>query len=240
LEEAVDELPGWESEVRELMGLVVAIAEGDLSVGESFQAAVGDGDSEDVAGQVLEDLVAGARVAAMNGPLLSPGRRRGLPHFQRFQPGAELGAKDGAQGVARHQKTGMPGGEPSALGGEPASGNQEMNVGVEEHRAGPGVEHGQDRQGASDPLRVPGQFLQSGHRRPHQQAVDGARMGLGQRAKGGGQGEAQQLVAGRQEPGLLFLQPSLGLLPVTFGAVSIGAGMMALARHASDPLRTTS
>jgi hypothetical protein len=50
LEEAGDELHGIEGTALGPSGPAVAIAESDLSVLEALQAAVGEGDAEEVAG----------------------------------------------------------------------------------------------------------------------------------------------------------------------------------------------
>jgi hypothetical protein len=53
LEEAVDELFSSESAERDQAGSIRAVAKGDLVVFEFYQAAVADGDTEDVGSQVL-------------------------------------------------------------------------------------------------------------------------------------------------------------------------------------------
>jgi len=72
VEEAVDEFLGWYTHVAELLGAVIAIPEGDLAVLEVLDPAVGDGDPEDVASQVVEDLGAGTGVLAVDDPGLPP------------------------------------------------------------------------------------------------------------------------------------------------------------------------
>jgi len=51
-----------------LLSLVVAVTKTDDAVDERFQAAVGDGDAEDVAGKIVEHPVATSRVLGMNDP----------------------------------------------------------------------------------------------------------------------------------------------------------------------------
>src|ERR1700674_2426225 len=53
-------------------------------------------------------------------------------------------------------------------------------------------------------------------------------MGCRQRPEGSRQGEGQQVIAYRQQTGLLLLQPSLRLLAVTFGAVPIPTRVIAV------------
>lgn len=52
LQETVQELFAANADVAELLGLIVAIAEGDLAVVEGFEPTIGDGDAQDVTRQV--------------------------------------------------------------------------------------------------------------------------------------------------------------------------------------------
>src|SRR5438876_5514239 len=72
LKEAVNELGGGQRDMADLLSLVVAVAKTDDVVVERFQAAVGDGDAENVAGQIVEHLVATSRVLGMNDPANLP------------------------------------------------------------------------------------------------------------------------------------------------------------------------
>jgi len=69
LEEAADELQGGQGDAAHLLAAVVTITEGDLAVAKRLQAAVGDGDAEDVAAQVLENLIATAGRLAVDHPV---------------------------------------------------------------------------------------------------------------------------------------------------------------------------
>lgn len=71
-EEAVEELLGWEAKVAGLAGRPIAIAEGDLAIVEGLESAVGKGDTEDVAGEVAQDVGAGAGGLGMDDPRLLP------------------------------------------------------------------------------------------------------------------------------------------------------------------------
>jgi hypothetical protein len=73
LEEALEKLDAGEGDPSKASGPIVPIAEGDLPVLDAFQTAVGDGDAEDVAAQVVEGSLAAAGVLTMH----DPGRR---PH----------------------------------------------------------------------------------------------------------------------------------------------------------------
>ena len=72
LEETADELVGRKGDVPNLLRAMVTVAETDLAVVEGFQAAVSDGDAEDVAAQIVEDFFTAPCRFAVNNPLLLP------------------------------------------------------------------------------------------------------------------------------------------------------------------------
>ena len=106
----------------ELLGAVIAITEGDLAVLEGLDPAVGDGDPEDIARQVLQDLGAGAGVLGVDDPGLAPhlsaDRVRQAPGLQGV---AHFGTEDDREGAHRSQERRVLRGEPTfALGREPS------------------------------------------------------------------------------------------------------------------------
>jgi hypothetical protein len=72
LEEALEKRDAGERDPANVLGPIVPVAEGNLPVLDSFQTAVGDGDAEDVAAQVVEDLLAAPGVLAVDDPRLRP------------------------------------------------------------------------------------------------------------------------------------------------------------------------
>jgi hypothetical protein len=68
LEKSVDKLGGGKPDVADLLGLVVTVAESHDAVVERLQAAVGNGDSENIAGEIVQHLVAAAGVLGVNNP----------------------------------------------------------------------------------------------------------------------------------------------------------------------------
>jgi hypothetical protein len=110
LQETVDELIGGESAEFELAGVGRAIAEGDLVVLKLDEAAVGEGDAEDVRGQVFEGRASIANRLAVHYPVLFPRKGRDLrPNRggdgggeRRFLEGVEeLGSKDPGESFHR-------------------------------------------------------------------------------------------------------------------------------------------
>ncbi len=72
LKKAVDKLGGGKVDAADLLGFVVTVSESDDSVVERFQAAIGDGDAENIAGEIVEHFVATAGVLGVNDPARFP------------------------------------------------------------------------------------------------------------------------------------------------------------------------
>ena len=72
LQESADELDARQRDMTDLMGFMIAIVESNEVLVDGFQAVVGDGDAEDVACQIVQDLFSAAGVLAMNDPVFLP------------------------------------------------------------------------------------------------------------------------------------------------------------------------
>ena len=72
LEKPADEVLSAKRDMTYLPAAVVAIPEADHAVVEGFQTAVGDGNAEDVAAEIIEDFFATASVLRVNDPFLLP------------------------------------------------------------------------------------------------------------------------------------------------------------------------
>ena len=72
LQEAMDELFGGERAQLELTGVRRPVAKGHLVVLQLDQAAVADGDSENIGGQVFQGRATIAHWFAVNDPILLP------------------------------------------------------------------------------------------------------------------------------------------------------------------------
>ena len=95
LEEPPKELDGRNSRALQLLATVVAEAEDDLAVFNAFDAAVGDGDAEDVSTKVIQDFFTRAGVLAVHHPRLVPDLRWSLVEQPRFfESGTHFGGKD--------------------------------------------------------------------------------------------------------------------------------------------------
>ena len=74
LEESPDEFDARQSDAPNFLRAVIAEAETDHAVVDGFKPAIGDGDAEHVASEVIENLVAAAGVLRMNDPVFLPDR----------------------------------------------------------------------------------------------------------------------------------------------------------------------
>ena len=67
-----NEFTGRKRDAAGLLGLVIAVAETDLTVVDGFDPAVGDGDAEYIAAEIVEDLFTTARMLSVNDPFFLP------------------------------------------------------------------------------------------------------------------------------------------------------------------------
>jgi hypothetical protein len=227
LEEAADELLGVEGAGPEGAGVGGAIAEGDLAVGQFEDAAVADGDAEDVGSQILQGVETIAHGLAMNDPILLPhcwgdkGEEIGLA-----QSVAELGAEDGGEGLDGKQEV-LSGGQPGlTIRGKAASGDEVVNVGVVAEVAPPGMEDADEADLPADEARVLGQVLEGGGRSAEEEVVEGFLVAANDVPELAGQGEGEEKVWGREQEVLLLLQPPLGLVVLALGTMPVAAGVI--------------
>src|SRR2546423_14959541 len=72
LEESLNELDSRQGDMSSDLGAIVTVTEGDLSISDGFQTAVGDRDAENITGQISENLIAGSGMLAVNHPFFLP------------------------------------------------------------------------------------------------------------------------------------------------------------------------
>ena len=137
----MDEFFGGEGAELDLAGIGRAVAKGDLVVFEFDQAAVADGDSEDVGSEILESSAAVADRFAMDDPVLFPDAGRDIVGEARFLQGVEeFGLEDSGEGFDREQEVRV-GRQPGAMiGCQPTRGDEIVNVGMIGQVASPGVQ----------------------------------------------------------------------------------------------------
>lgn len=179
LEESRDEFDSRQSDTANFLRAVIAVAESDHAVVDGFKPAVGDGDAEDVASEVLKDLIAASGMLGMNDPVFLPHRYGSVGEQPRpFQSGTEFRAEDDREGTVGNQEFRMFGAHPGlAVRCEAACGDQHVNVRVNQHGARPGVKDGENTGSCAQIPGIGREFLQGIGGGLHQQAVDFLRMG---------------------------------------------------------------
>ena len=160
LEEAVDELFGREGAERDLAGIGRAVAKGDLVVFEFYQAAVVDGDPEDVGSQVLEGSAAVADRFTVDDPILLPDGNRDIVGEVGFLESVmEFGPEDPGESLDWEQEM-MMGRQPGAvIGGQPTSGDEIVNVRMVGQVASPGVQDTDQAELSADKAGILSQML---------------------------------------------------------------------------------
>jgi hypothetical protein len=95
LKESAEEFDTRQGDALELLRAVVSIVEAHHAIGGRFDAAVGDGDAENVASQIVQNLVAAPGMLGADDPVFLPHRRGSFgeqPHL--LQSCAEFGPDD--------------------------------------------------------------------------------------------------------------------------------------------------
>ena len=202
------------------------VANEDGTVLDFQNSRIGDGDSEDVRGKVFEACFAGTDGLGVDVPVELPELGRdlieetGMLHFI-----AELGFKDDGESSDGEIKIG-PGGVPETVGGgEGATGDDVMDMGVILQGSPPGMKDSEEsREISADVMFIQGEFF------------DGLRGGLEQGRVShpliftdeaaqflrDGKGE-QEMVTGELTLDLLF-EPLPSLMVLTSGAMAISTG----------------
>jgi hypothetical protein len=196
LQETVKKFQPGEGEMADLSRLIVAIVKRDMAILDPFQAVVGKRNAEHVAAQILEDFVTGTGMLTMNHPRLLPDIGSDPVKKTGFvQSGSELAAKnqrEGANGDEKLRVFRLPPVLP--IDGKPTRRNEHVDVGMEKHRTGPGMQDRQYAESCTQKARVSGEFLQRGGGGFHQQAINDLGMRASQGSQRHRQGEGDQIV----------------------------------------------
>ena len=117
-----------------LPGAIIAVVETDLAVVDGLQTAVGDGDAEYVAAEIVDDLVTAPRMLTVNDPWFFPeGWRHDANQACLFQSRTEFRTEDHRQSPNGDKEVGVFGIDPSrAIGGKTSSRNEHVNVRMEQ------------------------------------------------------------------------------------------------------------
>ncbi|MFZ2444732.1 MAG: hypothetical protein WAW37_00100 [Syntrophobacteraceae bacterium] len=145
-----------------------------------------------------------------------------------LKPLAELGSKNSGKGLHRDEEL-FPGGKPSVVRGETATGDDVMDMGVIGKITPPCMENTDHGDAASNEFRVQGEFLQSFGRSLEEQIIDDIVIGPGKRSKPFGYGEGYKEVIFRKQQVKLFIEPKIGAVIAASGTVAVFAGVVAVA-----------
>jgi hypothetical protein len=232
LQEPIDELRRWKGAALDLATPVVTVVKANGPIVEVLETAVGDGNAEDVAGEVVEDLLSVASVSEVDHPvlvLLPDGVGYRAEEALLLESVTDLGAEDDAEGVAWDEEAGVFGGQPPPVVGQAAGGHEEVSVGVEQHCARPGVKDGDHARTPTKEFGVGGELGKGGSASGHQDRVDDLGVGSSEWTELCGESEGQEEVRHGEQTRTLGVEPAPRLLPLALRTVTVAAGMVAIA-----------
>ncbi len=204
------------------------VADGDGLIVEANDPAVGDGDTEDVAREVVEHgLLAFSPGRAMDDPGFGP---RGFGQNQigttLLERGSELAAQEFGQSFDRDEE-GFPCRMPVVtVLGDAATCDQTMDMRVVEKLLRPCVQDGEHADHATDMAWIAGKFDDGLGGGLHQHGVTVTLVGAQDLPEFLGHGHGDVEVAGRQHLGLARIEPAFGLVSVAFWTTPVFAGMV--------------
>ena len=109
-----------------------------------------------------------------------------------------------------------------------AGGDEDVDVRVVGHGAGPGVEHGEETGPGAEVVGIGGEFQQRLGRGAHEHAVDEFLVRSGEGAKLSGEREGRQEVGTREQLRSSVLEPGSSLSAMTLGTVPAAAGVVSV------------
>lgn len=173
LEEAADELQGFESHGLPEGIAGVLVAEGDAVVSDGQDTVVGDGDAVDVAREIPHDFLGALDDGfAVDHPGFFPDHGRQGFLGQDFSESLhELGAENDREGLDRNEEF-TSGFMPDAVGTKAAARDKAVDVWMITHASRPGVKHAKNADLAADVPGVGRKLLERRRRTPHEQPVE--------------------------------------------------------------------
>jgi len=226
LEEPADELEGTESHGSPSVAVGLLVAEEYGIVFHLQDSAVGDGDAEDIGGEVLDRVRAVSHGLGVDDPGHVP--KLGADLAQEpclFHLIPELDSEEDGEGFDREEEVevgGMPG---VVLGRDGSPGDDIVDVGMIVELTAPGVKDAPEAwEIGSD---VPGIGSQGGHglgRGCEHGTVSGALVAADEGVELLWSGEGDQEVGPWHLPLHLIMEPLMGLVVLAGGAVAVSAG----------------
>ena len=164
---------------------------------------------------------------ALEGPRIGEGRRgpcelEAALAIGLLQGGEIFAAKHPRERVHRKEEVAPCRGNPAAaVWGQRPAGHHTVDMDMVFQGLAPGMQHHRDAEFAPEPLGVPSERLQRGGCRLEQEAIEDARVALGQRVQGMGQGkhavevgDRKELAEARFDPAHFGERLALGTVPV--------------------------
>ena len=142
---------------------------------------------------------------------------------------AQLGAEDAGQGPAGDEKLGMHGSNPALAVSPTAGRDEDMDVRMVDHGAGPGVKDGEQAGTGSEVARIVGEFQERFGSRDHEEAVEDLLVRACEGTKLSGEREGDQEVGAGQEAAALPVEPSPGLIGVALWTMPVAARVVTVA-----------
>jgi hypothetical protein len=140
----------------------------------------------------------------------------------------EFGPEDPVEGFDWKQEM-MAGRESGAMiGGQSTGGDEIVTVRMVGQVTSPGAQDTDQGELSADKTRILGQMLCCSCQSPKEQVIDERLVTAGEWARGSRDGEGEHEVRDGQQKCLLFLQPFLGFVVLTFRAVTVAAGVVAV------------
>jgi len=226
LEETSDELQDVEGGDAVEVGSVLPILEGDGTVFDLDDAAIGNGDLEDIGREVLEGSVAFPDGLGVDIPVEGPDLRvDSIEESSSFHGVTELGSVDGGEGLDGDIKV-LGGRKPAgAVVAQAAARDDVVDVGVVLELTAPGLQDTEEaREIGADETRVLGQPFQGLGGGFEQGMVGGFWVGADEDPELFGHGKGDQEIVCGKASGHLLYEPLLGFVVLAVGTVAIAAG----------------
>jgi hypothetical protein len=235
LEEAAGEFHDIEGESSGTLAVGFAIANEHGTAIEACDARVGNGDFEDVRGEIFESRLTGAHRLAVDIPVDVPDLVVNvIEQFRLFDEIAEFGSEDFRESFDRHKEIDS-GGVPGAIGRADGTARHDvMNVWMILESASPGVQYTEEAWKISaDVLGIGSEFFDGVRRSLEQGGVARALMLSDEGAQLFWNGKSDQEVMARELALDLSLEPVLGFVVLAGRTMAIAAGNKELPRLAT-------
>jgi len=138
----------------------------------------------------------------------------------------ELGTEDLGEGPHRNEESLSRRKPRTPFIGESAAGDKTVHMGVIDHGPGPGVEHTEHGDGATDIAGISGEIHEGRGGRPDENGVENPLMGTDEPMELFGHGEDEVEVGNREELPSPLIEPPVSVVSVALRTAPVPAGMI--------------